>query len=311
MNRSAGAFILNMEQLIPFLSVGRSRKRFVYMWTFTSPDVINPKETSRRWNNLLRAFKREWPGMPLLRVFELHPGGPQGFSHGVHIHALLPFRLGVDRVRELSTRVGFGRIHAKVLEANKAQAYLAKYLIKERKNRHGILKGLQLWGAINMEKKTLVKNVVKVNFASFYCKRHLPALQDDFYASLHYVQRAFPTLRPVVKKYLGNSNSSYDWNNPKPILEAFHRLYPKKPFHGTHKVNFLSKVLFELYFPLLTYYVKENIYTHAWIYPKLEPLDNVRLSLREDNHTPKREEGKSLEEMIEDKIGTRTCSLAQ
>lgn len=111
-----------------------------YLWTLTVPeDGLPVREVSRRWHSFSVELVREFH-VSGVRVFELHPGG-----HGWHIHFVVPSgnRLPVRRVREISTRLGFGRIHVKRIPAE-AAVYIAKYLGKGF-NRGELGKGVRLW----------------------------------------------------------------------------------------------------------------------------------------------------------------------
>lgn len=69
MTNSEIAFGLTLESLFE----GHTSKK-VFFWTFTTLEVLERKEFMRRWDNFVRRIKRLYPGMPWVRVFELHPG---------------------------------------------------------------------------------------------------------------------------------------------------------------------------------------------------------------------------------------------
>src|ERR1035437_28078 len=270
MDISAGAFMLSMDRMLPLLTKTKKGCSYVYLWTFTFKEVLNTKEASRRWNHFTTIFKRQFPTTPMLRVFELHMAE---YSHGLHVHALLPFRLDVNQIRKLSERAKFGRIHTKIIDSNKGQNYLAKYLIKQRKEMPKCLRGMRLWAAVNF-KHCKVINVQKNNFASYYCKRHLHNLQPDFYDSLVYVEENFKCFSPEVKKWQGRDmvQRFQPKNHPLGILKVFQSLYPRRAFRGFRRVKFLIAILHDLYFPLLEFYARTELYPSATLHPRLENI---------------------------------------
>jgi len=112
-------------------------KESLYMWTFTFKKLLGVKDTRKRWNRLLTAMKRTWPGLQGIRVFEMHK------RHGLHVHMVTNERIDVVQARALAEKAGWGRIHVTVMPAEHAR-YLAKYLSKERPP---CLKRWRLWAA--------------------------------------------------------------------------------------------------------------------------------------------------------------------
>ncbi|MDX2080723.1 MAG: hypothetical protein SFU53_08050 [Terrimicrobiaceae bacterium] len=130
-------------------SAERLAESGLYFWTFTFREVLDIKDTRKRWNHLLTLMKREWPDLCGLRVFELHK------KHGLHVHLLTNRYIRVERARDLATKAGWGRIH--VCRAKPSAAdYLAKYLSKEREP---CLKRWRLWATFGEWEHSRVKNV--------------------------------------------------------------------------------------------------------------------------------------------------------
>lgn len=121
----------------------------LYMWTFTFKEVLDIKDTRKRWNYLLTLLKRQWPKLCGLRVFELHK------SHGLHVHLVTNRWIDVNVARALASKAGWGRIHVKCIPAERA-GYLAKYLSKDRPE---CLKGWRLWAGFGDWDWTRVKDV--------------------------------------------------------------------------------------------------------------------------------------------------------
>jgi len=145
MNKTACACQFSLEAL------GRGRDT-VYLWTFTSPDVVPVDVCSQRWALLQRDLVRSM-GVQGVRVYEMHPGG-----HGLHVHLVVRNRIDVTAVRALSYKHGFGRINVVKIPASES-AYVAKYLTKSR--RVNVLKGVRLWACIGKpDGASKVKDIV-------------------------------------------------------------------------------------------------------------------------------------------------------
>jgi len=112
MNKSRQAFLFSTQTL---------GKHSLYMWTFTFAEVLDIKDTRKRWNYLLTLLRRRWPDLCGLRVFELHQ------SHGLHVHLVTNRFIDVNEARKLSNKAGWGRIHVARISTEKS-VYLAKYL---------------------------------------------------------------------------------------------------------------------------------------------------------------------------------------
>jgi hypothetical protein len=132
-------------------------KESLYMWTFTFAEVLNIKDTRKRWNYLLTLIKRRWPKLAGVRVFELHK------SHGLHVHLVTNRWIDVNVARELAIKAGWGRIHVMRIPPERA-SYLAKYLSKQRPE---CFKGWRLWAGFGDWDWTKVKDVV---FDSLFCR---------------------------------------------------------------------------------------------------------------------------------------------
>ena len=173
---STCAFKFSAENFI------KQAKSGLYMWTFTFPEVLHPKEAMRRWHTFTTRITRQWPLIGGVRVMEWHPGRDfvcfQGeietASHGVHIHLLTDMRLSVDVVRTLSKGI-FGRIHVieckDLSEPARLANYLAKYLSKFMGNRPVSLKGARLWSNWGSWSDTKCKDVCyESGFTNFYTR---------------------------------------------------------------------------------------------------------------------------------------------
>ncbi|MEO7931541.1 MAG: hypothetical protein ABIT76_00135 [Chthoniobacterales bacterium] len=126
------------------------------MWTFTFAELLDIKDTRKRWNHLLTLLKVRWPKLCGLRVFEMHK------SHGLHVHLVTNQWIDVNAARVLAAQAGWGRIHVMQMPVERA-AYLGKYLSKERPP---CLKRWRLWAGFGDWDWTRVKDVV---FESRFC----------------------------------------------------------------------------------------------------------------------------------------------
>ena len=140
-----------------------------YLWTLTTPDVVEYKEISRRWFVFLRRFKRAFPNTSGVRVMEMHGGAvkngkgkesriaPANMSHGWHIHFLVGERIEVEWIRKNAQDCGFGRVHVERIPASRC-GYVAKYLTKQE--RLPWMKGFRLWRRWGPFKGTRAADVV-------------------------------------------------------------------------------------------------------------------------------------------------------
>ncbi len=140
MNKSKAAFLFSAERLA---------ERGLYMWTFTFKEVLDIKDTRKRWNHLLTLIKRTWPDLCGLRVFELHE------NHGLHVHMITNRFVDVNACRKLALQSGWGRIHVQRIPSERAK-YLAKYLGKDREP---CMKRWRLWAGFGEWERTLVSNI--------------------------------------------------------------------------------------------------------------------------------------------------------
>jgi hypothetical protein len=137
-SKSRFAFDCSVDQLA-------AGSQWLYLWTFTFPEVLDVAVARKRWSRFLEAFsnwrRRAGRNVDLrgLRVFELHPKG-----HGLHIHVLNCSFWGVDSVRHLSQlpSVGGGRLHVKRIPVSRA-LYAGKYLRKS--GRPGCFHRVRMW----------------------------------------------------------------------------------------------------------------------------------------------------------------------
>jgi hypothetical protein len=133
-------------------------KEKLYFWTFTFAEVLDVKDTRKKWNYLLTLLRRRYPKLCGPRAFEMHE------EHGLHVHLVTNSRIDINEARGLAKKAGWGRIHVKRIPASKA-AYLGKYLSKE--HRWPCFKGWRLWAAFGPWDWTRVKDV---EFTSDYSK---------------------------------------------------------------------------------------------------------------------------------------------
>lgn len=94
MNKTKAAFLFAARTL------GKNDRLF--MWTFTFKDVLNIKDTRKKWNYLLTLLLRAWPMLQGVRVFELHE------EHGLHVHLVTNSFIDVNCARVLAEKGGMG-----------------------------------------------------------------------------------------------------------------------------------------------------------------------------------------------------------
>jgi hypothetical protein len=160
-NKSQAACLFSLEAL-------PSPGGYRYLWTLTTPDVVELKVISHRWLTFLKRFKRAFPQVSGVRVFELHA---EEFSHGWHVHFVLGERIDVGWVRENAEACGFGRVNVVRVPAKQSE-YVAKYLTKQ--DRLHWMKGARLWGRWGPFKGTRVADIVcksPATRAFDYCKK--------------------------------------------------------------------------------------------------------------------------------------------
>jgi len=125
--------------MVPASSAGRN----VYLWTFTFADEVEEREAAVRWNRFADYLRRS--GKSCVRVLER--GGVKG---RLHYHAVTRERWEVREVRPKAEGAGFGRIHVKLIPAEKA-GYVAKYLGKYVNRRAKI----RLWACVGFKGATV------------------------------------------------------------------------------------------------------------------------------------------------------------
>jgi len=162
----------------------------LYMWGLTFMEVLDIKDTRKRWNHLLTLIKRQWPELCGLRVFEMHK------MHGLHVHLLTNRFIDVNVMRALAKKAGWGRINVKRIPAERA-AYLAKYLSKDRAE---CLKSWRLWAGFGPWDWTKVKDAVSDSpFSRIYraCQEWLHWTGNkEFFARTRFV--AFMELQTII-----------------------------------------------------------------------------------------------------------------
>lgn len=117
---------------------GGRRLRFL---TLTVPEHGLPlRVVTSRW----RAFRSSRYMRDLLKghsyicVYEKHPNG-----HGWHIHCVLNRYVNISRLRDMSSRYGFGRVHIELCGVDIGK-YIAKYISKSFEARPSDCKGVRL-----------------------------------------------------------------------------------------------------------------------------------------------------------------------
>jgi len=119
----------------------------LYLWTFTRKTADDYAVTRKGWNHLLSKLRLRYPDWMGLRVYEVHPGKWNEFSHGLHVHVMCNARFDVDVIRSIVRNVsGWGRIHVVRVKTSHWR-YLTKYLWKPRPD---CLKGWRLWAVFGM-----------------------------------------------------------------------------------------------------------------------------------------------------------------
>jgi len=152
------------------------KRRRVYMWTFTTREVVEDKVVMKCWHHMALLLSRRYKssgGCPGVRVVEDHPGrvGDPG-GHGLHFHVLIARRVDVVEVRKLAVRAGFGRIHVRKCDERGA-GYLAKYLSK----RDDGLRGRRRWGMVGGFKGTRVRDIRVESELAENCRRTYQVLK--------------------------------------------------------------------------------------------------------------------------------------
>jgi hypothetical protein len=127
-----------------------------YSRCFTFADMPEIEDAAQRWRHFINWLVRNDNRVYGVRMYELRE------FHGLHLHALINQCISVRRIRPMTRRYGFGRIHVKLL-IRAAADYLGKYLTKQ--GRTAWLKGKRLWAGFGKFDKTRVKDIlVESNF---------------------------------------------------------------------------------------------------------------------------------------------------
>lgn len=98
-------------------------KGFVYLWTFTFPDLTTLEQASRKWTLFANYLRRARQDVKWMRFLEPHQ------THGWHVHTVAAQRYDVTMMRKHAERFGFGRIHVLRIPASQA-GYITKYVTK-------------------------------------------------------------------------------------------------------------------------------------------------------------------------------------
>jgi len=118
----------------------------LYLWTFTLSDCVAYLDLRIAWNRLLTYLKRQLPSWAGVRVYEVHPGKWNEFSHGLHVHVVCNKFHKVDLIRDVAKSARWGRVHVQRLRPG-TEYYAGKYLSKERPP---ALKGWRLQATFGM-----------------------------------------------------------------------------------------------------------------------------------------------------------------
>ena len=129
-----------------------------YLWTFTTPDVVDARTLSSRWTRFRNHRAVKALKLKALRVIEEHPGG-----HGFHMHFVTPQRLDARIMWGLAEAAGLGRIDVQRIPSSHAE-YILKYL---RKDRH---KGCRAWAVLGLKGVTCKSVVLRDTFSETVVK---------------------------------------------------------------------------------------------------------------------------------------------
>lgn len=100
---------------------------WLYLWTFTFPDVTTLEQCSKRWTLLNKRLRNMKLRVQWMRFLEPHPNG-----HGWHVHTAAVHRYDVTMIRPLAEKFGFGRLNVIRIPSSKAY-YLLKYVTKYKR----------------------------------------------------------------------------------------------------------------------------------------------------------------------------------
>jgi hypothetical protein len=206
--RSKWACIFSLRVLI--------KGGWAYLWTLTTPDVVDLKELSQRWRKLI------WNGFtPCVRVFEKHPGG-----HGYHVHFVTAERIDVDAFRPKAAAAGFGRIHVRRIPGKKAE-YVAKYLTKQRATSPGI----RMWAYVGFEgckAKDVIIESKEWDYLKMIMNQYPAPAGYNFAARLNLAKQRFWAFKV-------ESIKMQDDPNLKPTFPALYRRWVEDPLNSIGK----------------------------------------------------------------------------
>lgn len=128
------------------------------LWTFTFKDVLMPRVAARLWSILLQRLRRACPEFSGVRVFEIHPGVWDEFSHGLHVH-LVSCDFFSDRIMNSIIRSSgfFGRWERKPITTRRGAYYIGKYLQDKRPS---CLRGMRLQQTFGPRDYTRIKDII-------------------------------------------------------------------------------------------------------------------------------------------------------
>jgi hypothetical protein len=124
-----------------------------YLWTFTTPDIVDARTLSSRWTRFRNHRTTKALKLRAVRVIEAHPGG-----HGFHMHFVTPQRLDAKTMWSVAESAGLGRIDVQRIPASRA-AYILKYLRKDRQQ------GCRAWAVLGIKGVTCKSVVVSDTFS--------------------------------------------------------------------------------------------------------------------------------------------------
>jgi len=120
----------------------------LYLWTFTRAEVEDYLEIRRHWNRLLTYLRRRLPNWRGVRVYEVHPGRWNEYSHGLHVHVVCNCFHDVNVIRNVAKSARWGRVHVTRVRPG-SEMYVGKYIGKKRPE---ALKGWRLQATFGMKK---------------------------------------------------------------------------------------------------------------------------------------------------------------
>lgn len=133
----------------------RGRPAWCYLWSFTFPDEIPPREALKRWELFRKWLQRS--GKVAVRVLERGTKGERRW----HFHTVSPQRWDVNQVRPIAERHGFGRINVRRIPASRAR-YVAKYIGKQFADEDGRA-NVRLWSCIGFHGANVRNTRIQVN----------------------------------------------------------------------------------------------------------------------------------------------------